>query len=113
MVRFLFVQSEGLTNHLAVGNDAPNRLEGLVFGESHGEHLAELYGLVKVGGEDWGQADSCPITQRIWMVAVSSISQAVAVGRPIPRRVLTRLVLLAIMPVVDGGSSRRISVRRS
>ena len=54
MVRFLFLQSEGLTNHLAVGNDAPNRLEGLIFGERHGEHLAELYGLVKVSGEDWG-----------------------------------------------------------
>ena len=54
LVRFLFLQSEGLTNHLAVGNDAPNRLEGLIFGESHGEHLAELYGLVKVCGEDWG-----------------------------------------------------------
>ena len=54
MAGFPFLQSEGLTNHLAVGNDAPNRLEGLVFGKSHGEHLAELYGLVKVGGEDWG-----------------------------------------------------------
>ena len=51
MVLFLFLQSEGLTNHLAVGNDAPNRLEGLVFGGGHGEHLAELYGLVKVGGD--------------------------------------------------------------
>ena len=51
MVRFLFLQSEGLTNHLAVGNDAPNRLEGLVFGGSRSEHLAELYGLVKVGGK--------------------------------------------------------------
>ena len=51
MVRFLFLQSEGLTNHLAVGNDAPNRLESLVFGGGHGEHLAELYWLVKVRWE--------------------------------------------------------------
>ena len=51
MVLFLFLQSEGLTNHLAVGNDAPNGLESLIFGGSHSEHLVEFYGLVKVRGE--------------------------------------------------------------
>jgi hypothetical protein len=28
---------------LAVGNNAPNRLESLIFGGGHGEHLAGLY----------------------------------------------------------------------
>ena len=42
VVRFLFLQSEGLTNHLAVGNNAPNRLESLVLGGGHSEYLAEL-----------------------------------------------------------------------
>ena len=51
MVRLLFLQSEGLTNHLVAGNDAPNGLESLVFGGSHSEHLAEFYGLVKVRGK--------------------------------------------------------------
>jgi hypothetical protein len=42
MVGFIFLQSEWLTNHLAVGNDAPNWLQGLVVGRGHGEYFAEL-----------------------------------------------------------------------
>jgi hypothetical protein len=42
VVGFLFLQSEGLTNLLAVGSDAPNWLQGLIFGRGHGEYFAEL-----------------------------------------------------------------------
>jgi hypothetical protein len=49
MAGFLFLQSEGLTNHLAVGDDAPYRLQSLIFGRGHGEDFAELGRPVKAG----------------------------------------------------------------
>jgi hypothetical protein len=51
MAGFLFLQSEGLTNHcLAVGDDAPPyRLQSLIFGRGHGGDFAELGRLVKAG----------------------------------------------------------------
>jgi hypothetical protein len=42
VVELLFLQSEGLTKLLAVGNDAPNGLQSLIFGRGHGEYFAEL-----------------------------------------------------------------------
>ena len=42
MARFLFLQSEGLTNHLGVGEDALHWLQNLIFGRGHGEYFAAL-----------------------------------------------------------------------
>jgi hypothetical protein len=42
MVGLLFLQSEGLTKLLVVGNDAPNWLQSLIFGRGRGEYFAEL-----------------------------------------------------------------------
>jgi hypothetical protein len=54
VVGFISLHSEGLTNLLAVGNDAPNWLQSLIFGRGHGEYFAELSRIAKVRGGDSG-----------------------------------------------------------
>jgi hypothetical protein len=108
MAGFLFLQSEGLINHLAVGSDAPNwLLQGLIFGRGHGEYFAELGAGDSSRYAGGARASGCrrpwvPFHQRTWVVAPSRICQALA--RHAPRRALTRIILLAATLVVDGGS---------
>jgi hypothetical protein len=42
VVEFIFLQSEGLTNHWAASDGTPNWLQGLIFCRGHDEHFAEL-----------------------------------------------------------------------
>jgi hypothetical protein len=88
MAGFLFLQSEGLTNHLAASDDTPDWLQGLIFCWGHGEYFAELGRPIKIrGGGGLGPAalqssvGSIP-HQWTWMVASSSICLALAGHTP-------------------------------
>jgi hypothetical protein len=74
MAGFPFLQSEGLTNHLAASDDTPDWLQGLIFCRGHGEYFAELGRLVKIAYAGGTRAASgcgrpwVPFHQWTWVV---------------------------------------------